>query len=37
MICTEVEVKIEYYDLTNEDTRKQLINMGFVAKVKSND
>jgi len=28
------EWKIDYYDLQEEETRKKLINMGFVARVR---
>jgi hypothetical protein len=33
-ICTKHEMKIEYYDLTDEAVKKQLIDMGFVLKVR---
>lgn len=33
-ICTRREMKKEVYDLTNPETRKQLISMGFVARVR---
>lgn len=33
-ICTKHGIHIDYYDLTDLMMRKQLIDMGFVAKVK---
>lgn len=33
-ICFETEMKIEKYDLTDQKVRSQLIDMGFVAKVR---
>ena len=34
-ICTKHEMKKEFYDLNDVEVRKKLINMGFVAKVRS--
>jgi len=33
-ICTKKQMKVEYYDLNNQETRQKLIDMGFVAKVR---
>lgn len=33
-LCRRWEVRVEYYDLSDEKTRSKLINMGFVARVK---
>jgi len=32
--CTKTEPKVELYDLTNVETRMQLLNMGFVGRVR---
>lgn len=34
-ICWKYETKKYSYDLTNKEVRKQLIDMGFVAKVRA--
>lgn len=33
-ICTKKGMQVDKYDLTRPDVRKQLIDMGFVAKVR---
>lgn len=33
-MCAKKQWQIDYYDLTNQDTKKQLMDMGFVAKVR---
>lgn len=33
-ICTKSQMQVDYYDLTDPVVKAQLINMGFVAKVR---
>lgn len=33
-VCTRTEARLEQYDLNNVETRMQLLNMGFVGRVR---